>query len=403
MFIRSSSLLFFYLFLLAVPAQAQFQAHKHASELSCDCYQLTPDVNYQRGSVWRTEKIDLTEPFDLRFDFFLGARDGGADGIVFILQPHSDTALGQNGGGIGYEGIDTSLAVEFDTWENAWGDPAEDHIAIFQNGNVEHNNPDNLAGPVDMISGGGNVEDSAYHRVRITWEPDNEELSVYYEGDLRLTYSDDVIDNIFQGDPKVYWGLSSGTAMAKNEHRFCTVLEPEFQAEEKDTLACPDEGLQFIDSSYATIDIEEYHWELGDGTESNSIDPEHRYEGSGNYDVKLAITDIAGCKSSVSHPVSIEVKDCDPLIELPNVFTPNRDGDNDLARPVELRNVKELHTRIYNRWGQLLYDSKGEKIDWDGTTPEGQDAPEGTYYWVVNYIGTNGEKGDRTGSLHLLR
>ena len=66
---------------------SQYQVNGNATTLSCNCYQLTPNLNTQSGSVWNINSISLNQPFDFTFDIFLGCNNGGADGIVFGLQP----------------------------------------------------------------------------------------------------------------------------------------------------------------------------------------------------------------------------------------------------------------------------------------------------------------------------
>ena len=95
--------------------------------------------------------IDLNQPFSFNIDVFLGCNGGGADGIAFVLQPIS-TSLGSTGGGIGYQNISPSFAVEFDTCFNStYSDPWYNHVAIQKNGNLNHTGPSNLAGPVGFL------------------------------------------------------------------------------------------------------------------------------------------------------------------------------------------------------------------------------------------------------------
>ena len=78
-----------------------------------------------------------------------GANDGGADGNCFILQPTGTNVLGIGGGGMGFEGIPTGFAVEFDSYQNSSpnNDPWFDHIAFLKNGVVNHGSANNIAGP----------------------------------------------------------------------------------------------------------------------------------------------------------------------------------------------------------------------------------------------------------------
>gem|GEM_PF-2038134 len=99
---------------------------------------LTPANGSQAGSVFSQVPLNAAN-----FSSFLkfritesgGMGDGGADGIVFVIQPISSD-LGSAGGQIGYGGIESSVGVEFDTWDN--GEISASHIAINLNGHVNH-------------------------------------------------------------------------------------------------------------------------------------------------------------------------------------------------------------------------------------------------------------------------
>ena len=132
--------------LFSFRVSAQYQINGDANQISCNCYQLTQDVGWSGGSVWNVNQIDVNTSFNYNFEIFLGCDEWGADGIGFVLQPVN---VNQGGGSssLGYGGIAPSLIVEIDTWPNdqTMSDPAEDHIAIMQNGTADHGSANNLA------------------------------------------------------------------------------------------------------------------------------------------------------------------------------------------------------------------------------------------------------------------
>jgi len=79
---------------------------------------LTPNERSKRGAVWTTQKLDLTKDWKITFKAYLGNRTCGADGLALVFQNSSPTAIGWYGGGLGYGGIEKSLAIELDTWKN---------------------------------------------------------------------------------------------------------------------------------------------------------------------------------------------------------------------------------------------------------------------------------------------
>ncbi len=188
-----------------------------ASSLGGDCYQLTPDVGGQAGSIFSQNTIDLTQAFNLDATLFFGCKDGnGADGIVFILAT-SNTALGNGGGGIGYEGITPSIAVEYDDYFNSgYNDPVPDHMAVTSNGVMNHSGSTNLSGPINLT----NIENCMDHCFAISWDPDSLILTATLDGDT-ISYSGDIVANIFSGNSQVYYGFSAGTGSLSNIHRVC--------------------------------------------------------------------------------------------------------------------------------------------------------------------------------------
>lgn len=294
-------LLIFALFLpFSVIAQVDNPYHLNgsATQESCNCYTLTQDLLFQSGSVWNINKISLNEPFDFKFNLFLGCVDAdGADGIAFVLQPIS-TSIGSQGGGIGYDGVSPSIGVLVDTWQNIEdNDPFDDHIAIHKNGLIDHSPLTDVARPVTALATGGNIEDCLWHTLRITWNPVTKFLSTQIDGVDRVSATIDMVAEVFNGDPQVFWGFTAATGGSKNVQKICTSLNPGFRFPAGQTTCFP-EPVTFIDSSASFGTIEKWFWDFGDGTTFNeSNPPPHTYSQPGNYNVKLAILGNNGCKS----------------------------------------------------------------------------------------------------------
>ena len=282
-------------------SSAQYQINGNATQTSCNCYQLTPAAASQSGSVWNVNLLDLSVPFNFTFDVFLGCNEGGADGMAFVLQPLSVNA-GSSGGGIGYQGISPSLAVELDNYQNT-GEPAFDHMAIQRNGDVSHGGANTLAGPVPISATTGNVEDCAWHQLNIVWDPGTQTFTVYFDGVLRLTYTGDIVNNIFGGNPNVYWGFTSATGGANNLHQFCNALNPAFII--ASPLQCEGLPVDFESASaVATGQITDFQWDFGDGTTGSGGQISHTYNTPGVYDVTLTISS-EGCTESSTVQVTI--------------------------------------------------------------------------------------------------
>lgn len=107
---------------------------------------------------------------------------------------------------------------------------------------------------------------------------------------------------------------------------------------------------------------------------------------------------------TITDSVAVEAY-CDPLVLLPNTFTPNQDPDNknELFLPVEWSWVGDHNLAVYNRWGELMYQVENEN-SWDGRTMSGKKVPEGVYYYLFDY--TDLREGDPTylsGTVTLFR
>ncbi len=268
-----------------------------AVQNTCNCYTLTGEVNTQSGSVWNASKISLNDPFDFVFNVFLGCKDAdGADGIVFILQPIS-TSIGTAGGGMGFQGIAPSIGIALDTWQNIdLNDPVFDHISIQANGNSTHGS--DLAGPVQASVSNANIEDCQWHTFRISWDPATQKLQTYFDGQFRLETTIDLVADIFNNDPMVYWGFSAATGGSNNLQQFCTALNPGFNANTTANGVCLGTPVAYTNTSESFAPITSYYWDFGDGTTSILPDPApHLYSLPGAYNVKLAITGLDGCFS----------------------------------------------------------------------------------------------------------
>lgn len=276
---------------------AQYILNGSASKDNCNCYTLTKAVNWDNGSVWNSNKINLSQSFDFHFNVYLGCQDlNGADGIVFILQPIS-TSIGIAGEGMGFEGIVPSVGISLDTWQNTnRNDPYYDHISIQLNGTVTHGT--DLAGPVQASVSNSNIEDCAWHVFRIVWDAATKTLTTYFDGEFRLQAQYDLVKNVFNNDPMVYWGFSAATGGANNLQKFCTALNPVFITNVANNSTCIGNPVTFTDQSESFTVIQKFYWDFGDGTTSNVQNPPtHNYSLPGAYVVKHVITGMDGCVS----------------------------------------------------------------------------------------------------------
>ncbi|MEY4987027.1 MAG: hypothetical protein RL567_806 [Bacteroidota bacterium] len=143
---------------------------------------------------------------------------------------------------------------------------------------------------------------------------------------------------------------------------------------------CMDEPKPYNLQLNGKVDSLKFEWKFG----SSVISTQNKVHvtSAGNYTVR--ITDLDNC--SISHTFEISDK-CEPTLLTPNVFTPNNDGKNDtfMPQPKNPLRAKILGLQIFNRWGELLYTSKGPEFAWDGKV-NGSRVPQESYVWQLQYV-----------------
>lgn len=88
---------------------------------------------------------------------------------------------------------------------------------------------------------------------------------------------------------------------------------------------------------------------------------------------------------------------------VPDVFTPNNDGVNDLLIIKCIEFFPDNHFTVYNRWGQQVYDAEGYSNNWGGTWDQTKgDLPDGVYVYILSAM-INNEKKDFTGTITITR
>ena len=90
------------------------------------------------------------------------------------------------------------------------------------------------------------------------------------------------------------------------------------------------------------------------------------------------------------------------LLEVPNVFTPNNDGKNDLFK-VKAEGVESYNLTIFNRWGQLLFQRDSGPIEWDGRMSSGVAASDGIYFYILEVTPYSGSAETRKGTITIIR
>jgi len=98
---------------------------------------------------------------------------------------------------------------------------------------------------------------------------------------------------------------------------------------------------------------------------------------------------------------TIPPQEPEAVVYIPNIFSPNGDGQNDVFR-VRGENIETLHIAVYNRWGNMVFEGSEPQATWDGTY-KGKPCADGVYYYMVEIGFTGGKQEMRKGSVTLVR
>ena len=143
-----------------------------------------------------------------------------------------------------------------------------------------------------------------------------------------------------------------------------------------------------------------YTWNFGDTHTSTLASPTNTYTSMGTYNGTLVAVDASGsCRDTLKFTI---VAITPTTIIIPNVFTPNGDGTNDVFF-IPNTGMVSLNCDIYNRWGQLLHSITAPNQGWDGIVPNGDKAPEGTYMYILQAQGLDGKTYKQQGTVMLVR
>ena len=202
---------------------------------SAGCYTVTNSLGDQLGWGWRDEPIDVDCPFQISFNIsFTNPTNTGADGMCFIIQNQFTNTYPLNitnsgGGRLGYLGFPgNSVMIEFDCWDNDEAytvDPSGNHIAMFRNGIMNHNDNLNRLAPQSPQTALNvpNLENGQNHLVVVTWDPAINTLTCVMDNSAALTLTGVVdMEAMFSNTSGlVNVGFAATTGGATNIQRFC--------------------------------------------------------------------------------------------------------------------------------------------------------------------------------------
>ncbi|HEU0228816.1 MAG TPA: PKD domain-containing protein, partial [Arachidicoccus soli] len=154
-----------------------------------------------------------------------------------------------------------------------------------------------------------------------------------------------------------------------------------------------------------SVNGDTYQWTFGDEAPASSeYQPTHTFpdDKDGYYPITLIVTSNQGCVDTITK--AIHVKEL-LLFYVPNTFTPDGDKYNATFQPVFTTGFDpyDYHLMIFDRWGELIFESYNASVGWDGTYG-GKIVQDGTYVWKIEFKrSTNDEHVMKVGHVNVLR
>lgn len=157
-------------------------------------------------------------------------------------------------------------------------------------------------------------------------------------------------------------------------------------------------NLNFTNQSLLSV---KNRWDFGDGGTSTELNPRHNFTKIGEYPVQLFIESQFGCLDTSGMTIQILPFD----VFAPNAFRPGSDiPENKTFMPVSMGvDPAKFHLQVFNRWGEMVFESFTPENKWDGNLKKGGEAPMGNYVWRADYTDIQGFVHRQTGQVLLVR
>ncbi|MEO8147317.1 MAG: PKD domain-containing protein [Bacteroidia bacterium] len=161
------------------------------------------------------------------------------------------------------------------------------------------------------------------------------------------------------------------------------------------------ENLPVYFTDLSSIDVTQWQWNFGDSSNLSSLqNPVHSYFNAGTYNISLIVQNSTGCVDTAENILELLGEFS---LYIPNAFTPNDDGVNDSFTAYGV-NISNFEMRIFNRWGQEVYQSGNLNQPWRGTFKDNETAcQDGVYIYKIKASDYYGKHHEYTGSVKLIR
>lgn len=168
-------------------------------------------------------------------------------------------------------------------------------------------------------------------------------------------------------------------------------ISPEKPVEELDLV-------EFYDNSTGRVMRWNWYFVNNDGYTSSEKNTSHKFNLAGSYPVALVVENDKGCSDTIVKTIVVEG---DFSLFVPNSFTPDGDGLNDIFQP-KGRGLSKYLLSVYDRWGKLVFETEEFEKGWDGSLRGGECAPA-VYVWKIKGLDTKGRVKDLMGYVTLAK
>lgn len=159
------------------------------------------------------------------------------------------------------------------------------------------------------------------------------------------------------------------------------------------------QDVQFFNTSVGEGQAQwKWHFENDKGFRPEGEQVSYTYEEPGRYTMAMIVYNDAGCSDTVVKYVDIGVEFA---FYVPNAFTPNVDGRNDVFQPVG-RGLRNYSMMIFDRWGELIFHTTELQFGWNGEY-RGQPCKQDIYNWIISFTSSEGEGRKLSGRVMLIR
>lgn len=276
---------------------------------------------------------------------------------------------------------------------------------------------------VTQIVDNGVCTDTAYQQVNIDQKPVAD-----FTVDNACEGVQTFINDLSQAQGGDYtWHMGDGTTVNDTIDSYLYSNAGNYEVMQVINLgACADTAVQYVlisdaplaDFDYSFVDSQtvafnnisqggnSWEWLYGDGSSSNSQNPQHHYN-PGSYNVWLVAVNNAGCSDSATQVIVIPNKpDTASMIKdaiyIPNAFSPNGDGNNDVWQVYTNAAIQYFSLNIYNRWGEKVYESNDNGTGWDGRYKAQLQDPQ-SFVYTLSIVLQHGERRAFKGSVLLMK